>query len=302
MRGRLSEEEKAGLDRVLSLLGPIFDLAAESPAEAGAGSGTAAAQGGGPVGPEPAALVRGHAMIADLAAAGGAVAPAGTSSRGAGRRLCATWVCYVCCWFAGGRVKECDAGRGLRRRRQVLWGASWHCLQVSSSAFCRWFSMATCLHEHLWPAGMMFALSASHYHYLIRSAPGPPAGCARADAMAHAASQKADELVAPLPPLEAPAGEASSAGPSAAATETGEAAAPPAGGMDAAGALMRAVPEQKEPSPAAVKALKSIQAEGGWGQLGVQQAVSTLAVGCYKVGREWRGSLAEHGTAVQPDW
>lgn len=173
----------------------------------------------------------------------------------------------------------------------MLWGGSWHCLQVSSSAFCRWFSMATCLHEHSLPAGMMFALSASNYHYHICSAPGPPAGCARADAMAHAASQKAEELVAPPPPPEAPAAEASSAGPSAAATETGEAAAPPAGGMDAAGALMQAVPEQKEPSPAAVKALKSIQAEGGWGRLGVQQAVSTMALGCYIVGREWAGQL-----------
>lgn len=112
VRGRLSEEEKAGLDRVLSLLGPIFDLAAESPAEGGAGTGTAAAQGGGPAGPEPAALVRGHAMIADLAAAGGAEVPAGTSRRRAMRRLCVSGVCFVCCWFPGGRVEECNEGRG----------------------------------------------------------------------------------------------------------------------------------------------------------------------------------------------
>ncbi len=75
--------------------------------------------------------------------------------------------------------------------------------------------------------------------------------------MAHAITQKVDELLAPPP---APAEEG------AAGVEAGEGAGEAVGRTAAAAgqaATMQTVAEQKQPSPAAVKALKSIQGEGG---------------------------------------
>jgi hypothetical protein len=65
VRARLPDDDKANLDKVLAQLAPLFELGSEHPAEA------AGASGPGQPPAEPAALARGHAVIADLAAAGG---------------------------------------------------------------------------------------------------------------------------------------------------------------------------------------------------------------------------------------
>ena len=62
VRAKLPDDEKANLDKVLALLAPLFELGSDHPSDTSHGGAAEAA--------ELPALTRGHAVIADLAAAG----------------------------------------------------------------------------------------------------------------------------------------------------------------------------------------------------------------------------------------
>lgn len=219
LRSKLPDDDKANLDKVLALLVPLFELGAEHPAEHSAAGAAGQGQGGGeaqqvqqqPV--EPVALARGHAMIADLAAAGA---------------------------LAGGR---CGLALGMYVNRGHA-----QCL----ACWCRAGFLCSCPNQAPiwnWP-GQGQGSAPNHALPLLS------AGCARADAMAQSASQRAEELVA-TPPQE----------PSAAAGQAEEGAQTEAEAAPlqekAAAAGPQGAPQQQEPSQLAVKALKSIQSEGG---------------------------------------